>query len=39
MNFKSQNLTCFDTGGKHFIGQNVISESIPVTLNWEAIEA
>ena len=32
MNFKCQKLTSFDTGVTRFIGQNVIHETIPVTL-------
>ena len=32
MNFRCQKLTSFDTGVTYFIGQNVISETIPVTL-------
>ena len=32
MNFRCQKLTSFDTGVTHFIGQNVIRETIPITL-------
>ena len=32
MNFRCQKLTSFDTGVTHFIGQNVIHETISVTL-------
>ena len=31
MNFKCQNLTSYDTGVTHFIGHNVICETISVT--------